>query len=82
MKKLLAKLPSTPLSKEAQRSGLKIFMGRIGLSVMVFPLAGGLLGLIINQLWPGAIPWASALALLGLALGIVYLWFWMKKPHP
>lgn len=80
MKKLFAKLTSTPLSARAKSSGLTGFMGRIALSIAAFPVGGYLIGWIIDQLWPGSISWAITLLLLGLVVGSIYLWSWMRNP--
>lgn len=80
MKQLLTKLTSSSLSTKARSSNLSDFVSRVGLSFVGMPLGGYLLGILADQLWPGDISWAMALALLGFTLGCVYLWQWIRQP--
>lgn len=81
--KYLARDPdSSGLSNKALSSSLIMFLGRVALALLALPLSGYLLGSIADRRWPGQIPWAIALALLGLTAGLIHLWMWMKRPAP
>lgn len=45
------------------------------------PVAGYLIGRIIDHQWSGTISWAMTLMFLGLVLGSVNVWFWIKRPR-
>ncbi|MBE9108376.1 hypothetical protein IQ273_02940 [Nodosilinea sp. LEGE 07298] len=67
------------LSAKAKNSRLSTFLGKVALSVIAAPLGGYLLGLLLERLWPGEISWSLTLLLLGLIVGLIYLWLWMKR---
>ncbi|MGB3138878.1 MAG: hypothetical protein WBB18_18860, partial [Nodosilinea sp.] len=55
------------------------FLGRVALFGLAVPLAGYLLGLLVERLWPGDISWSLTLLLMGIIVGFIYLWLWMKQ---
>ena len=67
------------LSAKAKNSRLSTFLGKVALSVIAAPLGGYLLGLLMDQRWPGEMSWSLTLLLLGLIVGLIYLWLWMKR---
>ncbi|MGG6237167.1 hypothetical protein ACQ4N7_00895 [Nodosilinea sp. AN01ver1] len=67
------------LSAKAQNSRLSTFLGKVVLSVIAVPCGGYLLGRLLERLWPGEISWSITLLLLGLMVGLIYLWLWMKR---
>lgn len=67
------------LSAKAKNSRLSTFMGKVALSVIALPGAGYLLGRLLERQWPGEISWSLTLLLLGLIVGLIYLWLWMKR---
>lgn len=58
--------------------GLGMF-GTIGWSVAIPTLIGVALGLWIDGRWPGRVSWTLTLLFLGLVLGCVNAWYWVKR---
>lgn len=54
-------------------------MGVIGWSVAVPALMGVLVGVWIDINYPGPISWALTFLFVGLAVGCVNAWYWIKK---
>jgi len=54
-------------------------MGLIGWSVAVPTLLGALLGLWLDQRYPGGRSWTLALLVVGLAIGCLNAWHWVAK---
>jgi len=54
-------------------------MGVIGWSVAVPALVGVLLGVWIDINYPGPVSWTLTLLFVGLAVGCVNAWYWVKK---
>jgi ATP synthase protein I len=54
-------------------------MGVIGWSVAVPALVGVLLGVWIDINYPGPVSWTLTLLFVGLAIGCVNAWYWVKK---
>ncbi|HUS75156.1 MAG TPA: AtpZ/AtpI family protein [Methanothrix sp.] len=54
-------------------------MGVIGWSVAVPALVGVLLGVWIDINYPGPVSWTLTLLFVGLAVGCVNAWYWIKK---
>ncbi|MBN1235088.1 MAG: AtpZ/AtpI family protein [Methanotrichaceae archaeon] len=54
-------------------------MGVIGWSVAVPALAGVLLGVWIDLNYQGPVSWTLTLLFVGLAVGCVNAWYWVKK---
>ena len=59
-------------------SGLGMF-GLIGWSVAVPTLAGIALGLWIDTTWPGRVSWTLTLLFVGVALGCLNAWMWLRR---
>jgi len=53
--------------------------GIVGWSVAVPTVLGILLGWMIDQRWPGRVSWTLTLMLIGLALGCVNAWLWVRR---
>ena len=67
--------------KEKHRSvwfGLGMF-GLVGWAVVVPTLIGIALGIWIDERWPGPVSWTLNLLIIGLLLGCINAWFWVKK---
>jgi ATP synthase protein I len=58
--------------------GLGVF-GVVGWSVVIPTLVGTAIGLWIDSTWPSRFSWALMLLVLGVALGCINAWYWMKK---
>ena len=87
--------PKTPLSQEvgakaarklrAQRHVTRTvwfglgMIGLIGWSVAIPTLLGALLGLWLDQRYPGGRSWTLALLVVGLAIGCLNAWHWVVK---
>jgi len=54
-------------------------MGLIGWSVAIPTLLGALLGLWLDQRYPGGRSWTLALLVVGLAIGCLNAWRWVAK---
>jgi len=53
-------------------------MGLVGWSVAVPTLVGVALGWWIDRAWPGRVSWTLTLLLVGLVLGCVNAWRWVR----
>jgi ATP synthase protein I len=58
--------------------GLGVF-GVVGWSVTIPTLIGTAIGLWIDSNWPSRFSWALMLLILGVGLGCINAWYWMKK---
>ncbi|RJP50758.1 MAG: F0F1 ATP synthase subunit [Anaerolineaceae bacterium] len=54
-------------------------MGLIGWSVAIPTLLGAVLGLWLDQRYPGGRSWTLALLVVGLAIGCWNAWYWVSK---
>ncbi len=54
-------------------------MGLIGWSVAIPTLIGALLGLWLDQRYPGGRSWTLALLVAGLAIGCLNAWHWVTR---
>jgi ATP synthase protein I len=54
-------------------------IGVVGWSVAIPTLIGIALGLWIDRVWPSRFSWALMLLILGVAIGAVNAWHWVKK---
>ena len=54
-------------------------IGVVGWSVAIPTLIGIALGLWIDRTWPSRFSWVLMLLILGVALGSVNAWYWVKK---
>ena len=61
--------------------GMGLF-GIIGWSVAVPTLIGIALGIWIDNKWPGDYSWTLMLMFLGLALGCMNAWRWLRQEGP
>ncbi len=58
--------------------GLGLF-GVIGWSVMIPTIIGIIVGLWMDQKWPGQISWTLMLLFTGIILGCLNAWYWVQK---
>ena len=58
--------------------GLSVF-GIVGWSVVIPTLIGTAVGLWIDGHWPSRFSWTLMLLVLGVALGCLNAWYWVKK---
>jgi len=54
-------------------------IGVVGWSVAIPTLIGTAIGLWIDQSWPSRFSWTLMLLILGVSLGCVNAWYWVKK---
>ncbi len=54
-------------------------MGLIGWSVAIPSLLGAALGLWLDSRFPGNVSWTLTILLLGLVLGCVNAWHWVRR---
>jgi ATP synthase protein I len=54
-------------------------IGVVGWSVAIPTLIGTAIGLWIDQSWPSRFSWTLMLLVLGVALGCLNAWYWVKK---
>lgn len=54
-------------------------IGVVGWSVAIPTLIGTAIGLWIDQSWPSRFSWTLMLLVLGVALGCLDAWYWVKK---
>lgn len=67
--------------RKKQRSiwfGLGMF-GLVGWSIVTPTLIGIMIGLWIDQTWPSRISWTLTLLFVGVALGCMQAWQWIKR---
>jgi len=58
--------------------GLGMF-GLVGWSVAIPTVIGVAVGIWIDETWPSRYSWTLMMLLLGLILGCVNAWFWVKR---
>ena len=58
--------------------GLSVF-GIVGWSVVIPTLAGTAIGLWIDRNWPSRFSWTLMLLVLGVGLGCLNAYYWVKK---
>jgi len=54
-------------------------VGIVGWSVVIPTLIGTAIGIWIDGTWPSRFSWALMLLILGVALGCLNAWYWVKK---
>jgi len=60
--------------------GLGMF-GLVGWSVAVPTLIGIAIGLWLDERWPGKASWTLTLLIIGIALGCLNAWYWIKQEN-
>jgi ATP synthase protein I len=58
--------------------GLGVF-GIVGWSVVIPTLIGTAIGVWIDGAWPSRFSWALMMMILGVTLGCINAWYWVKK---
>jgi ATP synthase protein I len=58
--------------------GLSVF-GIVGWSVVIPTLIGTAIGLWIDRTWPSRFSWALMMLFVGVVLGCINAWYWVKK---
>lgn len=58
--------------------GLGMF-GLVGWSIAVPTLLGILLGLWMDERWPGEVSWTLTWLIIGVALGALNAWYWVQQ---
>lgn len=58
--------------------GLGMF-GLVGWSVAIPALLGIILGVWLDQRWPGQVSWTLTFLIIGVALGCLNAWYWVKQ---
>jgi len=58
--------------------GLGVF-GIVGWSVVIPTLIGTAIGIWIDGAWPSRFSWALMMMILGVVLGCINAWYWVKK---
>ncbi len=58
--------------------GMGMF-GLVGWTVAIYTILGVVLGTWIDRRWPSGYSWTLSLLLIGLAVGILNAWHWVKK---
>ena len=61
--------------------GLGMF-GLVGWSVAIPALGGIALGLWLDKRWPGQPSWTLTLLFIGIILGCVNAWYWIRQESP
>jgi ATP synthase protein I len=54
-------------------------IGVVGWSVAIPTLIGTALGIWIDRTWPSRFSWALMFLILGVALGSINAWYWVRK---
>ena len=65
-------------SQRAAWFGLGMF-GLVGWSVTIPTLLGIVLGLWLDARWPGQASWTLTFLIIGVALGALNAWYWVKQ---
>jgi len=72
------KLRARKKRRESLWFGLGMF-GMIGWAVAVPTLIGVALGIYIDSKWPGRISWTIIFLFIGVTLGCLNAWYWVKR---
>lgn len=56
-------------------------MGIIGWSVVIPTLLGAVLGLWLDEHYPGSYSWTLMMLIIGLFIGCLTAWHWVAKEH-
>ncbi len=77
-KKEKRKMKARNKKKQALWMGLGLY-GVIGWSVMIPTIIGIVVGLWMDEKWPGQISWTLTFLFLGIILGCWNAWYWVQK---
>lgn len=77
-KKMTRKLSARKNKQRSVWFGLGMF-GLVGWSVAIPPIAGIALGVWLDGLFPGRVSWTITLLFIGLVLGCINAWRWVRK---
>lgn len=69
---------SASQSKHISWFGLGMF-GLIGWSITVPTIIGIAIGIWLDQKWSGTISWVLTLLIIGLVIGCMNAWYWLKQ---
>lgn len=58
--------------------GLGMF-GLVGWSVAIPTIIGIAIGVWLDQEWPGRVSWTLTFLMIGIALGCLNAWYWVKQ---
>ena len=72
------KLRARQVSKRPIWFGLGLF-GLVGWSVAIPTLLGILIGVWLDKTWPNGPSWTLTFLIIGVALGCLNAWFWIKQ---
>jgi len=72
------KLEARKKQQDSVWFGLGMF-GVVGWSVSLFTLAGIALGVWIDRTWPSQYSWTLMFLIIGVILGCLNAWFWLKR---
>jgi len=67
--------------KERERSawfGLGMF-GLVGWSIVIPTLIGIATGIWLDRRWPGQVSWTLTFLIIGIAVGCLNAWYWIKQ---
>lgn len=53
--------------------------GLVGWSIAIPALIGVALGVWIDQRWPGPVSWTLTLLIIGITIGCLNAWYWIKQ---
>ncbi|PLW82427.1 ATPase F0F1 [Kineobactrum sediminis] len=77
-KRAAQKLRGRTRRKNAAWFGLGMF-GLVGWSVAIPTLMGIALGLWLDRRWPGEVSWTLTFLIIGVALGCLNAWYWIRQ---
>ena len=60
--------------------GLGMF-GLVGWSIAIPTLIGIALGIWLDERWPGQASWTLTFLIIGIALGCINAWYWIKQEN-
>lgn len=53
--------------------------GIVGWSIAIPTVLGAMLGAWIDRRWPGSVSWTLNLLIIGLLIGCVHAWLWVRQ---
>jgi ATP synthase protein I len=72
------KLRARQRSRRTAWFGLGMF-GLVGWSVAIPTLIGVAIGVWLDRRWPGQVSWALTFLIIGVVLGCLNAWYWIKQ---